>query len=79
MLLPSVLVVWKRATSSLLRSRYSSCSFISATVLLRLSENHGDSFLAQSLQRFPSSSLRLPKSPIFSPHISQYFLSKSPI
>ena len=36
-------------------------------MLPRRSENHGESFLAQFLQRFPFSSLRFPSKPIFSP------------
>ena len=52
---------------------------LSSTVLLRRSENQGESFAEQFLQRLPSSSLRLPRKPIFSPQMLQYFLSNSPI
>ena len=38
-----------------------------------------ESFALQSLQMLPSSNLRLPSRPIFSPQISQIFLSNSPI
>lgn len=76
---PNIRVVQNCAVRSRFASRQSICSLISATVLLRRSLNHGESFLAQSLQRLPSSSLRFPKSPIFSPQISQYFLSNNHI
>ena len=42
-------------------------------------QSHGESFLAQFLQRLPFSSLRLPSKPILSPQMSQYFLSNRPM
>ena len=72
-------VIRKFCTFSLFASRYSNCCLISSTVLCLRSSNHGDSFFAHSLHRFPSSSLRFPSNPIFSPQISQYFLSNNPI
>ena len=72
-------VTLKLRTAFLFSSLYASCLFMSSTVLWRLSSNQGESLLAQFLHRFPSSSLRFPKSPIFSPQISQFFLSNKPI
>ena len=69
----------KSITAFLLFSRYSNWRFISSTVLCRRSSNHGDNFLAQFLHRFPSSNFRFPSKPIFSPQISQIFLSNNPI
>ena len=72
---PNVRVTLKEATRSLLASRQSSCSRICSTVERRLSLKNGESFLAHSLQRLPSSSLRLPRRPISPPQMLQVFFS----
>ena len=72
---PSVRVTLSSATFCRLASRYSSCSAICSTVLARRSLKNGDSLPAHSLHRFPSSSLRLPRSPISPPQMLQVFFS----
>lgn len=72
---PSVRVTLSSATFCRLASRYSSCSAICSTVLARRSLKNGDSLPAHSLHRLPSSSLRLPRSPISPPQMLQVFFS----
>ena len=72
-------VTRKFSTFCLFCSRYSNWRLISSIVLCLRSSNHGDSFFAQFLHKLPSSNFRFPSNPIFSPHISQFFLSNNPI
>ena len=72
-------MVQKALTAARFSSRYSSCSRISRSVLCRRSLNQGESFEAQALHIFPSSSFRLPRNPILFPQMLQYFLSNSPM
>ncbi len=77
--LPRVRVGVNALTANSFCLRYSSCDLISSIVDCLRSLKRGESCFAQSLHMFPSSSLRLPKRPIFSPQISHSFLSNNPI